>query len=954
MVQEEPHNLRQLLERSRQLTVHINPSGVPQLERGLDQIETESKRLYKKTTRASDAGAANSNAGPAGLDPRTAILLANKGFDPDRVRQTLDQIDLSQTFEPLHAVSDTDIEGFLNNEYENIVTMAIFESKQATEKTYEDNYERYMHREWEKMRKTVFQEMGQHSTPFGTSGNQSRTTRDLRSSQFPQSSPAALFSKSTRSAPSNFGDTSLRKDSKNFDIHPRMGAYSKVIKDINERRRTGQDAEMILAFHEAARDMPTTEQSQTTLFGCWTIIYQMLVGDPGRARGPNRQPLRFREYANVHFDNGTSAAAVEYRQKLIHGARSWLEDAAYKTLTNFVRNKHASIGGTPSIHNEVKASLELKYHRNGEWDSGLQIVEGQPFWAHVFTLVRCGKLKEAFQHIDKHGAFVQKHCPDFPAYFRAWSTNPTGRLPNDVRNRLLQEWNARIRDHENDNEIDPFKFALYKIIGRCELMNRGIRNIAVTTTEDYMWLQLTLVREEVLDTDAVQERYTLRDIGNKMRTIGPAHFKHPVLWFQMLLLCGEFELAVSDLVKQQAYTYDGLHFAIALASYGALRIPANPNELQDGDMLLTGDRIVLPSKAAYITKSFSIAQLIFSFVDQIAHIDASLALHYALALGILGDPLSRQDTPGGNSTIHRNTIPGGKQYTHYTHRLIRDIVLISGEFELMLGVIRTNGTRTAGEIEKYQSLVHIVSPEELKLYITIPAAEQAEREGRLTDAIKLHHLAGEPGRVVDILNRQLSERLLEHRYRADALTSSTMMNTNTSPDQSPDSFPTTAGDPADLARQVLDFYSAHPHMASRISVDARTTCNLLTTLTKFMTLCDRKQYESALPVLLSTGLVPHTCQMSDIQAKANAFKLLSDSVTKIMSDVLVAASRAIVNLREALTNERIRPGEQGTRDRHIAELRDMGQAMILYAGQLQYRIPGETLSAMNKMLFALG
>lgn len=113
-----------------------------------------------------------------------------------------------------------------------------------------------------------------------------------------------------------------------------------------------------------------------------------------------------------------------------------------------------------------------------------------------------------------------------------------------MRDRFLSEYNQRIR-YITDSDSDPFKHALYKLIGRTEISRRNIPGVTATT-EDWLWLQLMLVRENVDGSSgAAHERFTLRDLAKVLVKFGEAHFdpkgQRPLLYFQVLLLSGQFE-----------------------------------------------------------------------------------------------------------------------------------------------------------------------------------------------------------------------------------------------------------------------------------------------------------------------------------------------------------------------------------------------------------------------------
>jgi nuclear pore complex protein Nup93 len=116
-------------------------------------------------------------------------------------------------------------------------------------------------------------------------------------------------------------------------------------------------------------------------------------------------------------------------------------------------------------------------------------------------------------------------------------------LPKSHRDRLLTDWIQRIRYPT----ADPYKYALYKLIGRVELSSRKTVPKVLLTTEDWLWYQLSLIREaeEEDGGQSAHEFYTLADLANILIKFGEGHFdpgrNRPLLYFQVLLMSGNFE-----------------------------------------------------------------------------------------------------------------------------------------------------------------------------------------------------------------------------------------------------------------------------------------------------------------------------------------------------------------------------------------------------------------------------
>jgi len=166
-------------------------------------------------------------------------------------------------------------------------------------------------------------------------------------------------------------------------------------------------------------------------------------------------------------------------------------------------------------------------------------------WALIYFLLRTGHLVDAVQYIQTSSvlASFQTLEPSFPAYLKSYATSPNRTLPKHLLDRLHVEFNQRIRYYK-ENEDDPFKFALYKLLGRCDVQKRGLPRKVVATSEDYLWVQLVLARE---DEAIVGERWQLSDVAKAVVKSGRSAWdqseRRPEGYFLVLILVGEYERA---------------------------------------------------------------------------------------------------------------------------------------------------------------------------------------------------------------------------------------------------------------------------------------------------------------------------------------------------------------------------------------------------------------------------
>ncbi|KAJ3055921.1 hypothetical protein HK097_008730 [Rhizophlyctis rosea] len=900
-------NFGKLLEQSKQLNNHVALPGIPTLERTIDQIDSRSKNLLKRAQR--DGGAGGTGATPVAVDTRTAFLLANRGFDTDKVSNVLNQINLARAFEPLEGINDTDIEKYLSNEHENIVSLAVDEGKRQTTQSYEDAFESAMHRDWATAKRRIFEELGQHQARSVPSGAPTIPTRDTGS----------FASMLNANGAANDGDARGRTS-----IDPKLRHYATIVKQLNESRRQKRDFDVIRNFLYATASTDTSAQRQ--LSSCWELLFQMLGGKTGELDQPGRLPLRERQFFDLHRDTETEDAK-RFRQSMVEGARSWLEEAHSSWIVNTVHKQHGQIGGMPTVHQYVEEFLRLRFFRNGRWvPEWLELTDEQaPFWAHVYMLVRSGAKSEALNYIQQHSAFLaqNQNVRGFENYFRQWLNSPDGRLPKAHRDKLLADWNASVRNIAQQGG-DMFKYALFKLIGRCEMNVKTIQNVEVVrTTEDYLWVQLMLAQENVYEGDTVHDRFTLRDMANgMMRHAG--NYRNPVAWFNILLACGEFEQAVADLFQSDAYAVDAAHFAIALAYLGILRVP-DASETHSGEISISVGRSTLSSGEPYDYRAFNLAHPLQDLVSSLKSTDSVTALHYTYIFGLLSSQTS--------ATAPDDDVR--EQYPQLAHHLIRDVISAAENTDALIGSVGADGTNTTGEVEKFRKLVHLPTREAFVEHIIVQAAKEADTRGALSLAVNLYHVAREFGRVIEILNKQLADRLRQPEFvTAGRLGGSENV--------------------VELAAQVLEHYLANPLMSSRIDEVERNTCGTLISLAHFReNLVHESQYLQALAIFYGTGLFPESTDQAEIAAKVEAFKQVNSQILHTVPPILVEAMEVLQKESNKLRKQTSGYDTVG-REQRLAQFKDRANALLQFAGALMHRIPGDALVKMNRSNTQMG
>ncbi|KAJ1343471.1 hypothetical protein BSLG_001969 [Batrachochytrium salamandrivorans] len=970
---------RQLLEQSRQLTNHIVAPGLTPIDRGLEQIEAQTRRLLKRTGARQDeailhtggaassftdetanaaagssdmalgAGAAAASAantaantnttgaasglsgkahsGPlagegayagnstgmtssdpgytVSIDSRTAFLLAKQGFDPERVSHTLSQIDLSHTFEPLQGLPDADIEAFLRNEHENIVSIAIEETKGQVALDFERRFELRLGRDWAAMKKRIFDQMGHHpSRSVGAADSASGMDGVML-----LSGGNSVDSSSILQFPS-IRHTGTMMPGGLVSTVNLIYSYVIAVRALNHARLKNIPFNPIATFGKEVARASIKKAS-----GHFSNIYK-LAQEPG-----------------------VSEQVTLFRASLISGGRSWLQDVYRNWVSDNVRSQLSEIGGMPTVHSEVDALLKIRFMKHGRWIlSWLDFsVGGTVFWAHVFMLVRMGLFDDALEYIQRHQADLAKtNERNFSTYFKAWMDSGDGRLPKTYRDKLLAEWNGGIRDYATKSHPkgDLFKYALYKIIGRCEMTVKTIAcSEIINTIDDYLWVQLMLVQEEILPTDAAYERYTLRDFSSRMQKYAS---EGPV------------------------FAPDGLHFAIALAYYGVLRVPDNPRGAPISGSMINVKPITLSTGSSYEIAYFHFAKTIISFVRAWGRTDPLDTMHYIYLIGLFGTTLDTRQ-PVQAAALQRSGSSGrmlaptasnaGLEYTRLAHAIVCEYVLSSKLFSELLGQLRPDGSgRIPGHIEVHRVLLHLTSENDYIQNIVLAAAHDAESESRLEEAVYLYHLAGMPDKVMHLLNAYLGERLLQQTFfQADVSAesaASVSIRSTTDVSLPPLSIGT---NPVQDTEQLLRFYQSRPLTASSLTSQTVATSTTLIQLSRFHIQHDQGRDESALATLYTLSLFPMQADVVAVQSRVDAFLQLDESVARVMPQIMYMALQSLDRLYKAWTERRGGFGGSVPADGRVADVRERSRALMMFAGLVQYRIPSDIFGKMNRL-----
>ena len=89
-------------------------------------------------------------------------LLASGGIDAAQLANTIQNTDIANTFEPLQPVYDTDVEGFIRHEHEQVILSMIEESRRETLDDFQQGLHEQLHQDWEAQKQRILEELGQY------------------------------------------------------------------------------------------------------------------------------------------------------------------------------------------------------------------------------------------------------------------------------------------------------------------------------------------------------------------------------------------------------------------------------------------------------------------------------------------------------------------------------------------------------------------------------------------------------------------------------------------------------------------------------------------------------------------------------------------------------------------------------------------------------------------------
>jgi nuclear pore complex protein Nup93 len=844
-----------ILEKSRKRALGETSDGdFPQLQLGLGDLRQRIKRFAPGTPNKAVDGRAHYLLAASGVDPGTAVR------DLNFLSSAAGRVERPQHRE----ASDTDVDGYLANLQTQTTLNMISDGLARSVRDFETFLEDNVTMEWDAQRKRIYEHFGIKQRGITATGGKSGFATSDSQGGFGRSrrSKAAALAGSRASGTlesSTFGNSVLQRSvigtpapiGSSFqplfsDIGKRMEANGIAAPDPNDRFQRERQARLaekvqklngarlrkhcfpiLHEFRNVAKEGGEEHSiSIVKAYGAMIKIVNEYMEDV-----PLSHPsaVKERQFAEAYLDETpNSPNNNDIKKRIICGSSSFLENLFFEEVEAYIAKspREANLGGVPNVISKVKAYVRLRGARKdlAPDNTDLQMLNDDYVWALVFYLIRSGHVQEAVEYVNTNAVAFRAIDRNFASYITDYYNSDDRRLRRELQERINSEYNQRLRIAP-ENSIDPFRMACYKVIGRCDLRNRALESGVHQSMEDYMWLQFILAREVNKIDELATEVCNLASVQTVIKEIGSRFFtkgENYGAYFYLQILGGFFEEAVEYLYP---YSYpDAVHFAIALDYYGLLRV-SDPDSIGESSLLSFTTRglpqIKFGHMVGHYTRDFRAANV-------------TAAVDYLTLICL------NRDLPGQLGT---------KQVA-LCHDALRELVLESREFALLLGDIQHDGQRIKGVIEDRMKLIALEETDEFMRTITIQAASVADDNGRVTDAVLLYHLAEEYDNVVVIITRAMSEavsvQIGQDQMRLQTLKPRSVPDSQRA--QTNSLSLTSVDDPYILGKNMSDLYRSSSMYVSKIKEANQQACDILLTASMVKIFVEEGNWVGALDV----------------------------------------------------------------------------------------------------------
>jgi len=259
---------------------------------------------------------------------------------------------------------------------------------------------------------------------------------------------------------------------------------------------------------------------------------------------------------------------------------------------------------------------------------------------------------------------------------------------------------------------------------------------------------------------------------------------------------------------------------------------------------------------------------------------------------------------------------------------VSEIILESGDWELLIGRFLDDGTRKEGLIDKIAKDSVTNFPQK----VIDVAARDSEKKGMFEDSIHLYDIGNHHEKVISLSTKLLAQVAPEPNViesRRDR-----------------------------LQRQAVEIARRYRLFGTNASKEAAAGFFLLLDIMTFFDAFHSRLNDVAMDVISKIKIIPLI--QNDVDMMVASFRLLPDEIRRIIPDILVATMTLLHSKYKSVKSESKLPtfstdnhvnwkqntinsvsNSDGGKESYLSNLRDQARALITYAGMIPYRMPGD-------------
>ncbi|KAI5960652.1 NIC96 [Candida pseudojiufengensis] len=678
--------------------------------------------------------------------------------------------------------------------------------------------------------------------------------------------------------------------------------YARIIYSLNEARLENQNFPLCLNFYDLNKFQDDFKSKQ--IAEIWKIL-QNLVDEKN---SKTSQEQKF--FKNPKLNDIIVSKSKEYLE--------W-------EFLNFVDHTYIKVVDKPKnfipATNVNKVSFfihQIILKNEPDLVNKTLLVNGVPIWALIYYLMRAGLYEDADNLVYKNRQLFNKFDKNFPIYIKNFVEN--SKLSSDLLERIHQEFNQQfqyiLNDLETNVNYDPYKYSVYKIIGKCDLNNKSPPPSINLSNENWLWFQSSIINEDSSEESSlIFENYSLKNLQNKIVSLGPKYFlssSNNPLYLKTLILSGLYELAVQYCYENMNEA-DAVHLAIGLAYFGLLNCS---NFNKDGVLSVVNNEYEI-----------NYSRILGAYTTFFKLSDPKVACEYLILIA-LGQ--------GGKS----------KSILQVCHDALRELLLVSREFGILIGELnQITGVIEPGVLETQRKLIGLEDLNSFHRQIVLVTANKCEEEGRIFDALLLYQLSCDYETTIVLINKLLSELISTSDLNKPIIL---FGNCDTLYSGSIDinSKNTIDNNIILLSEHIWQNFSKNSHILSSITSQVKQTCEVLISVIEIRNIFIQRNWSEVIDKINKLKILPANSNDNLSQIKIYSELIenneLNEDIIKIIPSLLILVLTCVTNLNYNILSQRYQ--SLNNEKDEILHWRKIAKNCIIYAGMVQYKMPREVYS----------